>query len=126
MWYRQQERALHFQADLPVQETAWYAVRARTVGGRAWTSDALHYDAANDRSHVLSMVRLAGGDTEFVLQGYGEEMPLADIRQPFAGDHWWYPQGSYWQLQMRFGAQAEVLKGGDGQQAKRFRGRPSE
>ncbi|MFO0863501.1 MAG: hypothetical protein U0744_02370 [Gemmataceae bacterium] len=40
------------------------------------------------------MLKVVGSGGRWTQWGYGEEMPLADIRQPFKGDHWWYPQST--------------------------------
>ncbi len=127
VWHREGESAVHLQADWPVKESGWYAVRARTAGGRVLTSDAIHFDAEGRASRALSVGHLRGGDTEFTLWGYGEEMPLADIRLPFRGDHWWYPRETFWQVRTAFGGQAQTLSGGPNRKARdRFRAASAE
>lgn len=121
MWHRQDNQVVHLQADVPVSESGWYALRAQTARGRTITSEAIRFDADNPQSHALSTVTLAGADCRFTLQGYGEEMPLADVRLPFLGDHWWYPRQTWWRIQTTFGGQTRALKGGAEQQARRFR-----
>lgn len=125
MWHRQGKDAVHLQADVPVKESGWYAIRARTARGRTLISTALRFDADHPQSHALSTGCLTGEDGRFELRGYGEEMPLADIRLPFLGDHWWYPRRTWWQVQATFGGQTQDLKGGAEQQAQRFRTAPA-
>lgn len=122
VWHPNADRPVHFQADWAAKESGWYQVRAVTARGRTLTSDEVHFDARHPRSHALSAARLRGPDTEFVLWGYGEEMPLADITLPFKGDHWWYPQATYWRVRTAFDGQTHELKGGlNLEAAKRFR-----
>jgi hypothetical protein len=116
-WHREGKSVVHFQGDWPVKESGWYAVRARTVKGRVLTSDAAHFDARGPASRALSVAHLRGGDTEFTLWGYGEEMPLADIRLPFRGDHWWYPRNTFWQVRTAFGGHRQALTGGPNRKA---------
>jgi hypothetical protein len=127
VWHREGKRVVHFQADWPVQEGGWYAVQARTAKGRVLTSDAVHFDAQGPNSRALSVAHLRGGDTEFTLWGYGEEMPLADIRLPLPGDHWWYPQNTFWRVRTAFGGQVQTLTGGpNGKAPGSFRAIPAE
>ncbi|HID07725.1 MAG TPA: hypothetical protein EYP10_11340 [Armatimonadetes bacterium] len=84
------------------------------------TSDAVYFDAEHPNSRQLSVANLRGGDTRFSLWGYGEEMPLAEIRLPFAGDHWWYPRATFWRLQARFGQQTHILSGGGNRRAQKW------
>jgi hypothetical protein len=127
VWHRQGGAAVHLQADWPVKEGGWYRLRARTAAGRVLTSDALRYDAGSPNSQALSVARLEGGDTEFCLWGHGEEMPLAAIRAPFPGDHWWYPDRTFWRIRARFGERVETLEGGGNRAAATgFRGRGRE
>jgi hypothetical protein len=57
-----------------------------------------------------------------VLHGYGEEMDLAKVQLPFAGDHWWYPDNSYWRLAAHFHGDDRQLQGGGNMKAgERFR-----
>ena len=63
-----------------------------------------------------------GDGPRFTLWGYGEEMPLAEVREPFVGDHWWYPERTFWRLTTVFDGEEEVLAGGSNRgAAKRFR-----
>ncbi len=117
VWHREGGAVVHLQADWPVKESGWYLVRARTAAGRVLTSDALRYDAGSANSRALSVAQLQGGDTEFSLWGHGEEMPLAAIRTPFAGDHWWYPDRTFWRIRARFGERVETLEGGSNRAA---------
>lgn len=122
IWHREGKKTVHLQADWPVQESGWYGLRAVTQGGCTLSSDAVHFDAEALSSHTLSVAHLRGPDTRFTLWGYGEEMPLADIRLPFLGDHWWYPQKPFWRLTATFGDQpAEVTGGGNQDGARHFR-----
>jgi hypothetical protein len=112
VWHRQDGAVVHLQADWAVQESGWYRLQARTAAGRLLSSDALHYDAGSPNSQALSVARLKGGDSELYLWGHGEEMPLAAIRSPFPGDHWWYPERTFWRIHARFGERVETLEGG--------------
>jgi hypothetical protein len=49
-------------------------------------------------------------------------MPLAAIRTPFPGDHWWYPDRTFWRIRARFGKRVETLEGGNRAAAAGFRG----
>ena len=81
-------------------------------GAAAQPPTRSRYDAGTQNSRALSVARLEGGDTEFCLWGHGEEMPLAAIRTPFAGDHWWYPNRIFWRIRARFGERVETLESG--------------
>ena len=105
----------HFQADWPVEETGWYGLRATTAGGRTLASDEVFFDASHGASRALSVARLDGPGTRWAHRGYGEEMPLAEIRTPFEGDHWWYPNRSYWRVLAEFGPERRELVGGEKQ-----------
>ena len=49
-------------------------------------------------------------------------MPLGEIRVPFAGDHWWYPQRTYWRVRAEFGRERREVVGGEERTADgRFR-----
>ncbi len=123
-WFPDPVRGAHFQADWPVSETGWYHLRVTTASGRVVNSDAVRFDASNPNSHEICVAHLAGGDTRLDRWGYGEELPLAEIRQPFEGDHWWYPQNASWRLRSRFGAATHELTGGAiAQQRARFQER---
>jgi len=103
----------HFQADWPVKETGWYGLRAATAGGRTLASDEVFFDTSREVSRALSVVHLDGPGTRWAYRGYGEEMPLAEIRMPFEGDHWWYPNRSYWRVLAEFGPERRELVGGE-------------
>lgn len=112
IWRRRAGRAVHLQADIPVTESAWYAVRAYTAAGRTIRSDALRFDAGHPNSRALSVAHLNGAGCSLKLLGYGEEMPLDEIQLPFEGDHWWYPRHSFWQMTVDFGRGPQTLEGG--------------
>ncbi len=118
VWHPSPKKAAHFQADYPVSESGWYAVRLRTEAGRILTSDSIHFDADHPNSRTLSVAHVAGNGSSLRLLGYGEEMPLAEITLPFEGDHWWYPRNTWWQLTVDFGQGPQQFGGGwDGAQA---------
>ena len=80
----------HFQADWPVEETGWYGLRAATAGGGP--SPPTRSSSTRRRGQPGALRGpLDGPGTRWAHWGYGEEMPLAEIRSPFEGDHWWYP-----------------------------------
>jgi hypothetical protein len=108
----------HFQADWPVAETGWYGLRASTAGGRTLASDEVFFNASHGVSRALSVARLDGPSTRWAHRGYGEEMPLSEIRTPFEGDHWWYPSRSYWRVLAEFGPERRELVGGEKQGAE--------
>jgi len=114
IWWKSQ----HLQADEPVAQSGWYAIRATTADGKTLASDAVYFDATHRNSHELSVVNMAGGDTRFTLWGYGEEAPLAE--QP-TGDHWWYPNNAFWQIRAAFGGTNRELSGGNRAALKLFR-----
>ncbi len=101
IWLTQREQHVHLQADWPVNQTGWYAVRAVTAGG-TFSSDALFFDADNANSQAVSTANLASQELEFALHGYGEELPLSEIDGATEGDRWWYPSNTYWALETRF------------------------
>ena len=111
-WHRQEGTTCHLQADWPVSESGWYHVEATTTADRVLTSDQVHFDAQAQFSHALSAAQLEGPGTRLALWGYGEEMPLSQITFPFQGDHWWYPQQTFWRLRARFHGQQREIKGG--------------
>ncbi|NRB41068.1 MAG: CehA/McbA family metallohydrolase [Pseudomonadales bacterium] len=88
-------RANHFQADWPVSQSGWYSLSGVTQDGESVATDAVYYDAGSTVSHEISSARVVGWRTELVLHGYGEDLPLAEIKLPFEGDHWWYPKNAY-------------------------------
>ncbi len=109
-WYPDAENKVHFQADYPVIEGGWYSVRVKTANGQLIHSDAVYFDTANPLSHELSVASLIGRDTEFRLWGYGEEMPLTKIQEPYE-DRWWYPNNAAWRIMAAFGNQNYELHG---------------
>jgi len=123
MWHLRDKRPVHLQADWPVKESGWYAVRVKSER-QELVSDAVHFDAEQPNSHALAIAELRGGDTALAWWGYGEEMPLANITLPFAGDHWWYPKQTYWRLRSAFGEKPQELGGGNKELAKKFRTQP--
>ena len=105
-----------------MSQSGWYRIEARTAEGRKLGSDEVYFDSDYLNSHALSLAHLEGGQTRFTHHGFGEEMPLAQIRVPFEGDHWWYPNNHYWEVAATFDGQTHRLKGGsNAQAAKRFR-----
>jgi len=118
VWTPNAEKAVHFQGDYPVTDSGWYAVRLQTSTGRMVTSDGVHFDATYPNSRTMSVAHLNGRGSSLKLLGYGEEMPLADVKLPFEGDHWWYPKRTYWQMVADFGQGPQQLGGGwDGARA---------
>lgn len=115
LWHPDPAAAPHFQADWPVAESGWYAVRAATASGRMLQSDEVQFDAANPNSSTISVAHLASGDTSFTRWGYGEEMPLAEVLPPYEGDHWWYFGDFFWRQQVAFGPQTDDQRGGASQ-----------
>jgi hypothetical protein len=105
--------ASHFQADWPVEETGWYGLRAATADGKTLAADEVFFDASRGSSQVLTVARLDGPGTRWAHRGYGEELPLSEIRKPFNGDHWWYPNRSYWRVLAEFGPERCELVGGE-------------
>ncbi|MGC8638258.1 MAG: CehA/McbA family metallohydrolase [Isosphaeraceae bacterium] len=120
-WFPAPTKGVHFQADWPVAESGWYSLEATTASGRTPRSDAVHFDAANPNSSEICVARLSGPDTRVDRAGYGEEMPLAEIKLPFEGDHWWYPEKTFWQLRGTFGQDTRELTEGDASNRARFR-----
>ncbi|MCZ8512145.1 CehA/McbA family metallohydrolase [Paenibacillus filicis] len=111
IWYPEAACKVHFQADYPVTESGWYSVRVKTAGGEIIHSDAIYFDRTNPLSHEMSVGRLTGKDTEFRIWGYGEEMPLAEIQEPYE-DRWWYPKNAAWRIMTTFGEQNYEMHGG--------------
>lgn len=121
-WHAEPSGPCHLQADWPVEETGWYGLRATTAAGRTILSEEIRFDAKAPDSRAITVARLEGQGTRFAHRGYGEEMPLSEIRQPFQGDHWWYPNRTYWRVQAEFGDERRELGSGDEKEAKeRFR-----
>lgn len=117
-WHARPEEAVHFQGDYRITTTGWYAVRLHTAAGRVVTSDSIRFDASHPNSRTISVAHLNGAGSSLRLRGYGEEMPLAEIRLPFEGDHWWYPRNTYWQMTVDFGQGTQQIGGGwDGAKA---------
>ncbi|MBI1373948.1 MAG: hypothetical protein GC159_14590 [Phycisphaera sp.] len=101
-WYPATIIPVHFQADWPVAESGWYAVRYTTRSGSTRTTDAVRFDASNPNSRTISVAQLAGADTKLTLRGYAEDLPLADIAPPYDRGGWWYPQKGWWRLDVDF------------------------
>jgi hypothetical protein len=121
-WFPAPVRGSHFQADWPVTESGWYSLKATTSAGRALESDAVRFDAAYPSSSEICVAHLVGPDTRLDRWGYGEEMPLTQIKQPFEGDHWWYFKNSYWRVRSVFDKVANEMTGGDSHSGReRFR-----
>ena len=112
VWHPEPGRAVHFQADWPIAESGWYSVRTETGQGRSYTSDSVHFNEANPNSHEISAAHMDGAGARLVLWGYGEEMPLADIKPPYPGDHWWYPRNTFWRVAAVFEGQEHSFSGG--------------
>ncbi|MHB9049326.1 MAG: CehA/McbA family metallohydrolase [Pirellulales bacterium] len=120
IWYPNRQRPAHLQADWPVRESGWYSIRAVTASGREIRSDTAQFRADNPKSHALSLANLQGAGTRWTMHGYGEEMPLAEIREPFEGDHWWYPANTYWRVATLLDGEAAELEGGANRKAGEF------
>jgi hypothetical protein len=121
-WHAGPSGPCHLQADWPVEETGWYGLRATTAGGRTLTSEEVRFDAGHGASRAITVAQLEGPGTRFAHRGYGEEMPLGEVRLPFEGDHWWYPLRTYWRVRAEFGRELRELVAGDERGAKgRFR-----
>lgn len=102
VWHPKPEHCFHFQADFPINETGWYRVKVVTKDGNIFQSEEIHFDASNPNSHQISSLSLTSQGVKLQLRGYGEEMPLSEIKIPFEGDHWWYPKNSFWELEAVF------------------------
>lgn len=121
IWHRQQQRAIHFQADWPVSATGWYALEIITSTRRKLATDAMHFRNDNPNSHALSFARLTGPGTSLTLRGYGEEQALRDIRSPFVGDAWWYPRNTAWELKAKLGDWEKAVGANQKKLAEHFR-----
>ncbi len=110
LWYPDSNRKVHFRADCPVVESGWYSVYVKTEDNSILQSDAVYYDHENTHSHELSVAHLWGEDTRFELWGYGEEMPLDDIKEPYE-DRWWFPNNTAWRIYAQFGKETHELHG---------------
>ena len=117
MWHEEDGQLVHFQADWPVTESGEYRLRAHTAE-RTVSSAALRFSTDTKVSHAMGTARLESGDTRLELHGYGEEMPLSEIRIPFEGDHWWYPENTFWRMDASFGDRRETIKGGSNKAAE--------
>jgi hypothetical protein len=111
-WHTENKVACHLQVDWPVNQAGWYNLEIVTTAGRTLRSQALQFDTSFPNSHSISSAELRSSNTTLTLQGYGEEMPHAEIKLPFDGDHWWYPQNTYWQLQAHFFDKKYHVSGG--------------
>lgn len=114
------ERALHFQADWPVEASGWYAVEIVTGEGRRIRSDAIRFDAEGERSRAMSVANVRGGETELMYHGYGEGPALEEL-DPDGSDSWWYPRRGYWRLRTVFDGQSHELEAGPEGTAELFR-----
>ena len=85
----------------PVKESGWYKVIVEAESGKV-SSDEIYFDGENPNSQQISLLNLKGENMELRLWGYGEEMAIKDIRLPFEGDHWWYPQNEFWEIEASF------------------------
>jgi hypothetical protein len=112
IWHPNPENAVHFQADVPIRESGWYAVRLYTSTGRVEETKGIQFDATHPQSRTISRVQVKGGGSSLELLGYGEERALSDIERPFSGDGWWYPRNSFWRMQVDFGQGLQTLGGG--------------
>lgn len=126
-WHRIDGRPVHLQADWPVEQSGWYSIRLtyNDDHGRAVVeSDALRFDAEYPMSRQMSIANLRSSlDDRLVLHGYGEEMPLADIPDPWEGDRWWYPRQTWWRMGTVLGGFEHELRGGSFERAAEwFRG----
>jgi len=111
IWHEESGAPIHFQADWSVTESGAYALRAHTAT-RIFSSVALRFSSDTQVSHSLGAAKLEAGDTRLELHGYGEEMPLSAIRLPFEGDHWWYPNNTFWQMHAELGTRRDTISGG--------------
>jgi hypothetical protein len=118
-WHEESGSPVHFQADWPVLESGDYALRAHT-NTQVISSVAVRFSTETPVSHAIGAAKLQAGDTRLELQGYGEEMPLAEISLPFEGDHWWYPQNTYWRMDAEFGPARETIKGASNAAAEKL------
>lgn len=117
-WARRGTHTVHLQADWPVSETGWYHVQVATSTGRTLASDAIRFDAAEPASQQLGIARLSDGTTTLDWWGYGQEAPRANLP---TGDHWWFPQRSWWRMVSTIADSTNELGGGDAAQRARFR-----
>lgn len=111
IWHPEPRTAMHFQADYPIKKGGWYKLRVETEKVVV-DSEEIYYDASNINSHQLSFLLLESEGTSLRLRGYGEEMPLSDIKLPFEGDHWWYPQKVFWEIQAIYDGLKHSYRGG--------------
>lgn len=125
VWHQHAGRAVHLQADWPMTESGRYSVLTVTNGGQEVRSNSLQFSAEHPASRAISAAKLIGGDTRFELSGYGEEQPLADIKRPFVGDHWWYPQRTWWRIRSQFRDSREELTGGGNVEARELFSEPT-
>jgi hypothetical protein len=119
-WHPNPARAYHFQADYPVKESGWYKVIVETESGKA-SSDEIYFDGENPNSQQISLLNLKGENMELRLWGYGEEMAIKDIMLPFEGDHWWYPQNEFWEIEASFEGHRYLYSGGYEKAKERFK-----
>ena len=103
MWHPDPKEPAHFVADILLNASGWYKVLVETRDKTLFQSEAIHFDMNNPNSHQISALLLQNGEMKVVMRGYGEEMPLSDVKIPFKGDHWWYPKNAFWEIEARFG-----------------------
>ena len=102
-WVHRDGRAIHVQLDHALVSSGQFEVRATTRDGRVIRSDGLHFRADYPNSHQITAARVISASTEFVLHGYGEELPIADIPNHAEEDRWWYPKRGWSDIRVRFG-----------------------
>lgn len=104
----------HFQADWPVEDSGWYWIETETTTGEVQVGDALHFDARHPASRALSAAGVVRGSNQLRWWGQGEEMPLEEIRQPFEGDHWWFPRRAAFLMEAHLDGEIRRVRGGGG------------
>lgn len=120
VWHPNPVRAFHFQADYPMDKSGWYKVIVETENGKM-SSDEIYFDGENPKSQQVSLLNLKSEKMELRLWGYGEEMAIRDIRIPFEGDHWWYPQNEFWEIEALFEGHRYLYSGGYEKAREKFK-----
>lgn len=121
IWYPNPSSAVHFQADYPLKEGGWYGVRFETEEGEETRSAEIYFAIDNPNSQQISLLQMDSEKTKLLLRGYGEEMPLEEIKLPFEGDHWWYPQKEFWEVEAIYDGIPHSYKGGYEQAREKFK-----
>lgn len=122
VWHPSPQKPNHFQADWQVKDRGWYSLEFLTDDGTRESTTEIYFDPEYENSHQTGCVHVRGRDTQLELLGYSEEMPLAEIELPFAGDHWWYPKNALFRLRADLGGQNyEQKNGADAEFVKHFR-----